>query len=446
MKTLMDHQKKALEYATPLTRIALYMEMRLGKTLVAIRWVKSNSNSISNILVLAPKSVLPAWESELLEEKQNVQRPTGTLEERFKKINESKKGWTLLNYEAVTLYPDFLSFDWDCIICDESTYIRNPKANITKLLNKFTYRVRYKAILSGLPAPESPKDYYCQFQFLYGNFMYHTQYWTWRNHYCMQIGYDWDIKKSFIPKIKEEVHRLAFVLTRKEAGLGSKKIYEQRYVELNNPQKKLINKIDKDFEYRLGNEEDYTKYSPVKYIWMARVSGGFSPSGKENISTSKIEELRKLLVGELKEDKVIIWFRFNTELEFVRKELQAYLHKKDQKIGIFTADKKEGIEKDMRLSQETKVMCAQSRLGKMGLPWYDSSAMIFYSNWYDYEVRAQCEDRGIHPMKKEPYLIIDLISEDSIDEDTVELLKNKKLSAKYFMKELESKWERRKKK
>lgn len=448
MKTLMPHQIKALEYAKNKKSIALLMEMRLGKTLVAIRWAKHKG--VKSILILAPKATHPSWRSELEEEKCRVFIPEGKLEERFSwcelAVNKAliQPQYALLNYEAISLYPSFLNLAWDGIICDESTFIRNPKAKVTKYLTNLTDHVRYKAILSGLPAPESPMDYFSQFKFLHGAFMNETNFWNWRRNNCWEVGWAWEVKKKRLPLIKQEVHELAFVLTRKETGMGSEKIYERRYVDMNSSQKKLTKQLEKDFEYDYDDDENkMTKYSPVKYLWMARVAGGFTPQ-KTMVCGEKFEEIKNLLKGELKEQRIVIWFRFNYELEMIYKMLRRTFIKMG--VGVFMADRKEGVNPDGTLSKKISVMLAQEKLGKMGLPWYDSSAMIFYSNHYDYEIRAQCEDRGIHPMKKEPYLIIDLITKDSIDEESIDLLLNKKTQAKYFMSRLEKSWEKRKSK
>lgn len=446
MKTLMPHQIKALEYAKLKSKIALFLQMRLGKTLVAIRWAKHKK--LKFVLVLAPKATHPSWKAELEEEKCCVTIPEGTLQKRYESVmwnlihsSDLKiPMYFLLNYEAVSLWPLFLKdFSWSGIICDESTFIRNPKAKITKYLTNFTDHVPNKAILSGLPAPESPMDYFSQFKFLYGSFMNEDNFWNWRNKNCSEWGYSWEVKPKRLPIIKQEVHELAFVLTRKEAGMGSKKVYERRYVDMNSAQKKLMKQIEKDYEYEFDdNESKMTKYAPVKFLWMARVAGGFTPQ-KVPVSYNKFTEIQSLLGGELRKEKVIIWFRFNHELEIVYKMLSRQF-----RTGIFMADRKHGVRPDGRLSNRIQIMCAQEKLGKMGLPWYDSSTMIFYSNHYDYEVRAQCEDRGIHPLKKEPYLIIDLITKDSIDEVAVDLLLEKKTQAKYFMSRMEEQWVKRK--
>ena len=83
------------------------------------------------------------------------------------------------------------------------------------------------------------------------------------------------------------------------------------------------------------------------------------------------------------------------------------------------ANRKDGVNKDGTLNCD--VICAQAMLGKMGLPWHASSTAIYYSNHFSGEIRQQTEDRIIHPMKKEPVLIIDLLTKDSIDEDILDL-------------------------
>lgn len=394
-------------------------------------------------MILAPKATHPSWKAELEEENVSAFIPEGKLEERFSIVKDlaySVGGYILLNYEAVSLWPLFIKeIPWQAIICDESTYIRNPKAKITKYLTNFTEHVSNKAILSGLPNPESSMDYFSQFKFLYGCFMNEENFWNWRNKNCSEWGYSWEVKPKRLPIIKQEVHELAFVLTRKEAGMGSKKVYERRYVDMNTAQKKLMKQIEKDYEYEYDDDETkMTKYAPVKFLWLARIAGGFTPQ-KTMVCSNKLKELIYLFSGELKEDKIILWARFNCEIEFLYKEL-----KKKFKIGLFTVNKKEGLNSDGTLSSKIKIMIGQEKLGKMGLPWYHAQTMIFYSNHYDGETRQQCEDRFIHPLDKSPRLIIDLLTENSIDEDILDLLKEKKIQAKYFMKRLEEKWEKRK--
>lgn len=434
MRDLMPHQNKALVYAKPLARIALFMQMRLGKSLVFIRWAEDNARK--RVLIVAPLSVLPTWREELLAEEwaeEDIVTVRGTHDERVA-LASGPGTWFLINYDAIISTLEILALDWDCIGLDESTKIRNPQAEVTKALNSRTYHIPYKAILSGLPDPESPLDYFEQFRFLYGSFMHCGNYWYFRKRWFQHWGYEWVANGFAMQKIKEEVHRWAFVMTRKQAGLKDNKVYEKRFVQLNAEQRKLMKQIDEGFEYEMkdGTIEE-TKWIPVKYQWHAIIAGGFTPDGKL-INNAKTEEICDLLKGELRDEPVIIWFRYNHELFHVSSSLS----KKGLKVGTFIGSDKTGSERFKR--GEIQVICAQGKCGMYGLDWSRSSTMFYYSNWYDGEVRAQTEDRIIHPKKDDHRLYVDFLSEGSIDEDVVTILREKKLNAKQFSMELASRW------
>jgi SNF2 family DNA or RNA helicase len=325
---------------------------------------------------------------------------------------------------------------WDCVILDESTKIRNPKAKITKLIQAYAGEFKYKAVLTGLPDPESPLDFFEQMRFLHGRFLGCSNYWSFKRCHFFQIGYTDITPKRTKVRIKAALQQLAFSMTRKQAGINISKVYEKRYVPLNNKQKKLYKQIEEGFEYKIGKEEQQTKWVPVRYSWYSAISGGFTPEGKF-LSDAKLKEIVNLLKGELKYQQVVIWFRFSKEIEYVAKALNALKYK----VGIFTGAEKDDAEKFEK--KHIQIICAQGKCGQYGLDWSCASTAIYYSNWYDGEIRQQSEDRIVHPQKKEPLLYIDLVAEDSIDEDVVAILRRKNLNAKEFAVELQERWKKR---
>lgn len=450
----LPHQTEALFYAHDLQRIALFMEMRLGKSLVAIRWAKKRIENLKTIqftrtLIVAPISVLPEWERELKAEGvsgEDIHYLVGSKKDRLERSNPSELsyGWFLVNYEGLRAVPELFSHDWFTVILDESTKVRNPKAQITKLCIKNFENVPNRAILSGLPAPESPMDYFTQFQFLHGGFLGMNNYWAFRFRYFSQLGYDWFPKNGTTEAIKKTVHSLAFVLTRKQAKIGPKKVYETRYVYMNPKQKKAYKKLEKEFAIDIKGEEIQTKWNPVKLSWMQQISGGFlpqvvDPQSKdvvypvELISEEKIKELYSLLTGELKNEKVIVWFRFNSELHAVRK----YLNRKGIDCawiyGDVCLDQRRRATDQFRNESHVRVMLAQIKCGKFGVDWSVASTAIYYSNSYEMEDRAQSEDRIVHPKKSEPTLFIDLVTKDTVDEDVLQTLKDKYVTSRMFM-------------
>lgn len=435
-------QQTALQYASARDRIALFMEMRLGKTLVAIRWAKPHPP----ILVLAPLTVLPAWEQEL--ELEGV--PASdilNLHDCFRRgfVGAFRGNWLLANYESIRSHPETLQCRVNTLICDESTRIRNPQAQITKLLITKTAHIPRKAILSGLPAPESPLDYCEQFRFLQGNFMGMTSYWAVRNRYFWTDarGWDWLPRPGVVGKIKEYVHANAFVLTRKQANIGSRKVYETRTIEMTPGQQRVYKKAVKEFALELTDgKEKETQWVITKFLWMARIAGGYSSEADATAwSDRKMVELKTLLEGELKGESVVVWFRFNREISEACKMVGPGV----SAVFINGSTSLEERRARLRLFQRrhARVLFAQVKCAKFGLDCSVASTAIYYSNGYDYEDRAQSEDRIVHPQKREPLLYLDLVTQKTVDEDIVDILRTKHASSRIFMTQLLSKFQAR---
>jgi len=449
LRTLLPYQKEALDWAKKESRIALFMEMRLGKTLIAIRWALSQMHPIKpgRILVVAPLSVLPTWKEELQKENYPSNLTftlTGAKKRRLEMVDSSPQGFFLINYEGLRVLPELTLKQWDCIILDESTRIRNPKALITKTLLTRSEHIPSKAILSGLPAPESPLDYFTQFQFLHTSFMQCYNYWQFRKRYFALYGFDWIARPGILGEIKRNVHEKSFVLTRKQVSIGSRKVYEKRYVDMTPKQKKIYNQVEKEFAYSIKerNISESTKWIPVKFSWMTRIAGGFSPDGTL-LSLAKAREIESLFKGELKQEQVIIWFKHNQELHAVGK----YLLEKGISTLPITGETNLAVrEHYISLFKRRKVkgLCVQLKCGKYGVDWSNASTSIYYSNSYDMEDRAQSEDRIVHPIKTEPLLYIDLVTKDTIDEDVIMALRDKNASSRYFMTNMLRHWLNRK--
>lgn len=439
LRTLFPHQQQALDRIRDASRVALFLQMRLGKTAVIIRWAKERVPN-GRILILSPLTVIdPDWINELQLEGIRPSRivnltlmPTRVRRE----YAMGARGWFLLNPEGLRASPELIELPWDAVIVDESTTIRNPKAQITKLVTRGFQHVEYRAILSGDPAPEGPLDFFTQFEFLYGNFMGFSgsgAYWAFRHANFTQSFYEWIPKPGVRDAIKAWVHERAVYITRDQVGIGSRKLYQTRTVDMTSGQRRAYLHLFRKYEY------DYirTNFATVRDVWMARIAGGFSPDrdNPEVISLTKMSELRNLLTGELRSEQVVVWFRFNEELRYAVKFLR---ERKIKVIGIdgLTHKTSRSVYRKWFDQGKYRVLCMQVKLGRFGINLSSASTAIYYSNAYDQESRSQSEDRIIHPAKTEPRLIIDLVTRDTIDTEVVRLLKEKRRSAMAFARRL----------
>lgn len=444
-----DYQRRASRYANPLDQIALFMEMRLGKSPVVIRWTERLR--VKRILLVAPLSTLIGslnWEGELRreeiapiflsnlakEKRMTTLRPTQLHDGRL--TRRWARGWFGVNYEALRTQPELLSAPWDVIILDESTRIRSPRAQITKTLLKRTDHIPHKAILTGLPNPEDPMDYFCQFVFLHGSFMGFDNFWSFR-HALFYNGYsnwDWIPKPKTRDRIKAYVHKHAFVLTRKQAGVGSKKVRQQRSVELNAAQRKVLKQMKTKFEVD-GVE---TKWTTVLNTWMQRVAGGFHPSTLEILSDAKMRLAEELIMENFRTEPVVMWFRFNEEIDAFASWMKRR-HRARKLARVYGATDKVKRPKIQERFQngDINLILMQIKI-KFGWNLSRSSTVIYYSNSYEFEDRSQSEDRVIHLTKKDECLYLDLVTLGTPDEDLVSALSDKRMNAQTYNRQLQS--------
>lgn len=472
MLDLLPYQKPAARYANARSRIALFMDMRLGKTIVTIQWAKARK--LRRVLLVAPQPTLVGkdmWEGELQRagfkttmlhtiadkgdrvaraawewrKEVDVETEMTTAgaqillfaEPRMVMKRKRATGWFGINYEALRTVPELLDLPWDAVVLDESTRIRNPKAQVTKLMVRNTGHIKHRAILSGLPNPEDPLDFFEQFHFLLGEFCGFENYWACRQTWFFQGAVDWDWipKKGVREKIKQFVHSHAFFLSRKKAGVGSKKIYETRTVPLSPVQRRQVQQIARDMA--VGEIE--TKWTPVVHTWLQKIAGGFTPTGKPEImSDAKPKALRELVLEEFPDKSIVVWFHFNHEIDAVYEMLRKVKRLTVEKCYGTTPMKKRPKIQERFQTGHTRVLLIQIALGQFGWRLDKSSTVIYYSNSYEHEDRAQSEDRVIHVKKTEPCLYIDLVTLDSTDEDVVDALHDKKSNAKSFSRDLAS--------
>jgi SNF2 family DNA or RNA helicase len=422
--------------------------MRLGKTLVAIRWVEQKPDT-KRILVLCPAPVVPVWLSELELEGLHGVALVGSTEQKTQVLDDNpNERWYITNYETTlwrnekkTQLSPILQMGWDTMILDESTRIRNTRTKTFKLLRTATRlnRTKYRAILSGLPNPEGPMDFFGQMCWTYDHWMHYDNFWAWRKRFFEQdfFGYEWLPRDGTRARVREVVHDQAFVMSRHEAGIGERQIFSPRYVTmppwLQQSYAELIQ------TYRLEDAE--TKWKVVVMNWASQLAGGYPSAFAEQDSSHKMDELVNLLTGELAMEQVVVWFRYNRELKVAKETLT----RADINCGSILGATKHADRvriRDCFQEHQHQVLLVQLQVGKYGLDFSAADTAVYYSNSFSFEARAQSMDRIVHPTKKRPLLYIDLLTEHTFDPYVLAALRTKGMNAKRFLKRLENDWEK----
>lgn len=410
MRKPWEHQKSGLVWAGDRHKVALFWEMRLGKNLVVIRWA-TQWNTIT--LVICPNDVIETWLEEFV-----LEGITATHLQGFSIEVPAHGHWFICSYETYRGNPFLQSFSFGCVILDESTVIKNPKAQITKAVLRQNKRTPHKAILTGVPAPEDPLlDYATQMLFLYGKFLGCSNYWAIRATHFEPTGFGWTPKGGVAPRAIQEIGNKVSVLTRSQVNMGGVLVQERRRIQMPNELRSVYDNAENLFELQ-GQE---TNWRPVVQTWLARLAGGCHPACP---SPHKLDAFQSLL-RELKGQQIVVWFNFLSEIDAVA----ALLNKTDIDYGVISGDvptpERARLNTYFQRGQLQLLLC-QVRCARFGRNFSAAEASVYFSLPWDLLSYLQSRDRVIHLEKTTPTLSLQLITRDSVDEDVLLALMTKR--------------------
>jgi SNF2 family DNA or RNA helicase len=406
------YQSEVFRWLLPRDIAALYLQMRLGKTILTIRKVLL-LHQCKHILVVAPYSAIRGWKNSLVDEGQKFSVITGNMSNTDKIVSIAfGRKWTVVNKEIYRSF-DISQYQWDCVIMDESTFIANPRADVTKyFLQQVWQKIKYKYLLSGTPAPENDLQYYCQFRFLDYDIFNEKTYWDFRFKWFTPSfkGYDFKISSAGKEYVASKLSQYAYFLSRKDVGVGGTKIYEQRYCEMPIEIRKLYDQVTNTFTL----EDKRTIFGTQKFLWLRQLSSGFV--GDHFKDKFKITLLQELLNGELAHEQVVIWASYTSEINTI----WAHFDRDCCVInGEISFQEREQLIKDF-IKGKYRLLIGQPETMKWGEDLSCCDSMIFFSSPLGSLTRQQIEDRNIHIVKTDHTLILDLLTIDSIDEDIYE--------------------------
>lgn len=435
-KKLYPHQRTAFAYAIKQRHPALFMEMRLGKTLVTIRVINTYTPRDEllglRVLVLAPNSAIGSWEDQLAEEGVpfvrligSGKKRRGVLDEEF---NNAGAKWFLANKEIWQSAPGVADLPFDSVVLDESTFIKNPRAKVTKWAIKGFRDVLHRWILTGTPNPEGDHEYVCQMIFCNNYFYGLNCYWKFQAKLMEPAlsGYGYDLIPWVRSKIAKEVGKDALVMRRKDVKLKEVRVRERRTVDFPPEMRKIYKTAEEEYALTIDGEESTTIWATGRYTWLRQLCGGVVDGVMQ--WKGKAKELLDLLTGELRHEKVVVWCMYNDEVELLHQMIKKA---KIPSAYIWGRGMKQAEREKVRRAWERgrhRVLIVQQAVAQMGMNLSASDTLIYYSTPPGALARQQTEARTITIQKCKdgtPQLIIDIVVPNTVDEDVLLELQRK---------------------
>jgi len=436
MTKLFAHQEEAVKFITGKQgRGALFMEIGTGKTLTALSIYKELLSNEPNLkmLVICPISLInAAWGEDI---KKFTTFTYCNLREGVKDANIY-----VINYESYALeriQSLINSLQVDMVCLDESSKIRNPKSRITKTLLHNRDNFRYRIIMSGTPAPNSPEEYWSQIKFCSPALP--DSFYRFRNLYMKlerngyEAGYVHPTKlgemfrKGFKYVMKDEKKFLDEIKpycfwARKSECLDLPETMDViREVTLSDGQMKVYRDMKRHMVAEIGDKLVLANVALTKLMKLRQLTSGFAidtmGEATETMDNSKLNELLELL-DEIGDKQVIIWLQFHKEFEMLSKNLSNFTT-----LYSLTKDRDQSIE-DFK-SGKVKYLLAHPKSGGHGLTFTNCDTMIFFSIDYSFEGIEQARGRIHRPGQLNKCTYFYLLAKGTIDVSIKEALDKK---------------------
>lgn len=449
---LMYHQRQVRAISKYFHNFAYFLDTGTGKTIASLALIQDTG---AKFLVICPKTIIKsAWVEDrdgffntmnLLplsrnmkkEDYENLMHMWGVniavhTKDKLKTQLSEHAQIFVTNPEAFKSdLKDIKELGIQGLIVDESTTIKNPQSQITKMVTAFADTLEYKYILSGKPAPQSQMDYFSQMRVVDAS-LFGSSFFGFRNKYFEPtgyMGYDWRLKPGAEEAIAERLSKRS-IFIKKEDCLDLPPItYERRDIELTPSMYKYYLAMEKAqlAELQSGDMVLAPNAMAAKMKNRQIASGFILYSNEENeravehLHDSKFNELINVL-DEIGDKPVIIWAQFKYEIRTIAERLA----KEGKSVVTAYSETKDVDDAVYRFKHgQAQYMVAHPATLKFGVTFTGCSYAVYFSKSYNYEEYYQSHDRIYRNGQTMPCTFIDLVVTDTVDEDINKIVKSK---------------------
>jgi len=366
---------------------------------------------------------------------------------------------------------------FDCLMAvDESQRMKTPGAKRTRALLHLGKHAKMKRILTGTLLTNSPLDSYSQFKFLSENIIGYSTNAGFKSHFSIiekqmaynakrqeHMEYDHIVGYRNIPEMVRSIKPYTYFVRKEDCLDLPDKIYENIYVDLTMEQKRMydhlvVDGLAKVREDHIGNDVPEFSSADEELWWfinqsmgdtkgivksentlttllrLQQIIGGWVTDDLGNLHELKSNRLKLLM--ETIEDidgSMIIWARFKPEMFAIAKALKEK-YGADSVVeyhgSVDVADRVDNVKRFQ--DKSARFFVGNTHSGGIGLTLTAATTMIYFSNDFSYEARAQSEDRAHRIGQKENVVYIDFIAMGTVDDKIVNALKAKEKMAEDF--------------
>lgn len=438
---LFEHQQQALGFHNDRPHSLDLSEVGVGKSAPLILWLqqKVHEGKIKKALIICPNSIIQNWQVELARWS-NLRSIAliGSKEKRIALLQQPNiSDVYVLNFEGVRVVaPQLFAAHFDAIICDEVHHIKSPSAEQTKLILKMARTTPYRKGMTGTLLTNGVMDPWAICQFIDPT-IFNCNQWGYRSRFLFNVNAtkpwmkfpDWQPKPGAVEAIKSLIAPYTIRFAKREVlKFLPPVLFQRRTVTMEGEQRRVYNALKRDYVVELEHNEELAALQVLPRLTkLLEITSGFAYREGESTwrfeHNAKLAELKSLL-EEIGDHKVVIWVAFKEDAALVGQILvplgtHAFI------TGATRQDERQNLVDRFNGGDLQYLVCNAQCAGE-GLTILTEYS-IYYSRSYKLGERIQSLGRHDRPGSErfENVTVIDLVTENSVDEEVMKALDNK---------------------
>lgn len=416
---LRNYQKTIVNTALNNGCYGIFADTGTGKTIMGLE-IASHYNKT---LVLCPLSCIEtAWIDDCQKfypNKKIINAWGKSRTERLAKLN-TKAEIYIMNYESYKiLHNEIIKADFDCVIVDESSVMKNISSQITSMLLELIAHVPHRFVLSGCPTPNHNSEIFSQMKFvdpdLFGNNYYGflARYF----HQDMANPHVWYQTDSDKDRYFSKLSKKAVFLKKEDCIDLPEKVFEIRRFEMSQKQRQYYSDIVNDIKVNINQ---WSKFEfTAKLMKLREVTSGFVIN-KDNTITDFDNNKDKLLeeiIAEIGDKPIIVWCQFQHEIETLARRFHG--------VGLTSKTKNRDDVIRQFKNNEIKLLFTHPQLIGKGLTFVNCTYNIYYSLSFSYEEFKQSQDRIHRIGQNDKCTYVILQAKNTIEEKIYDCIRHK---------------------
>ncbi len=350
---MFDFQKHIVDYAVRKGRCGIFLDTGLGKTIIELA-IARNFNISTNkpVLIITPLAVA----FQFIKEAEKF----GVDDIEYSKDGKYTKKIVVCNYERLGY---FNSSDFECVILDESSILKNFDGAIKGQITSFLKKVKYRFLATATP---SPNDYielgtssealgYLGYMDVLKTFFANNE----NNIRPQEIGCKWYLK----PHAKYDFFKWVSswsITARKPSDLGYS---DENYI---------LPELKQQYHYVKNNKNWVVDGQVLMFGKIAKTMTEVRQEQKMTIE-NRCEKAVELSKGK---DISVYWCNFNDEGKLIRQLDSDAI----ELTGSMDLDKKEGILLDFAKGNIKKLI-TKPKITAFGLNWQHCNHTVYFPTW-----------------------------------------------------------------